>query len=360
MSWSDHNACIVKGSNITANGFGFKIEDMIYNNNLVLSHSKNTNLLEYKKQNKFYNQGKKKCIEITFIDGSTLRCTPDHRIMSENHEWIEAKDIILNETKIKKSISYPITEFEKYICNFSISIGKLELDMKCLKNVERFAKFCRILGFLYTDGSIDRNRSMLFVGDIVDAECVVNDIYDICGERPQYRFKNNGSSELYYITIPYSIHNSCIWKLCDGYGRRSTKNSYLPNFIKDVNCPIILKREFIGGLFGGDGLSPGFCLKTKNYRYSGLCASKIEDKLDNLKSFFMEIQNILLHNFKIKSYLNGPFKKENEKTFSYLLNICPNSQIKFHESIGYRYCTYKQLRSEILTSYKKINNVGLI
>jgi DNA polymerase elongation subunit (family B) len=357
MEWSDHLACLVNGSIITSNGFGFKIENMKENNNLILSHSEKTNLLEYKKQTNFFVQGKKRCIELTFTDGSILRCTPDHRIMTSDNKWIEAKDIIINNTKIKKGISYPVTEFEKYLSDFEIEIGELKLNMKTIKNIERFCKFSRILGFLYTDGTIAKNRATVYVRDIVDAECMINDIYDICGEKIEYKFNYNGSSRLYYIRIPYSIHNSCIWNICDGYGRRSTKDSYLPTFILNERCPLIIKREFLSGMFGGDGVSPGYSTKTKNSLYSGLSASKVESKLDNLKEFFISIQNMLLNDFKIKSYINGPYHKDVENTFSYILKIDPNSQIKFYENIGYRYCTYKQIRCEILTSYRRLNNI---
>jgi DNA polymerase elongation subunit (family B) len=357
MEWPEHLACLVNGSIITSNGFGFKIEDMKDNNNLILSHSEKTNLLEYKNQTNFFSQGKKKCIELTFTDGSVLKCTPDHRIMTSDNKWIEAKDILLNRTKIKKGISYPITEFHKYLCDFEVVIGKLKLNMKDIKNIEKFCKFSRILGFLYTDGTISKNRATVFVGDIVDAECIINDIYDICGEKVKYKFNDNGSSKLYYIRIPYSIHNSCIWDICEGYGRRITKDSYLPTFILNKNCPLIIKREFLAGMFGGDGVSPGYSIKTKNYIYSGLTASKIESKLENLNEFFTSIQNILFNDFKIKSYINGPYYKDGKNTFSYILKIDPNSQIRFHENIGYRYCTYKQIRCEILTSYRRLNNI---
>ena len=357
MDFYDHIACIVKGSNITCNNFGIKIENLNNNKNLVLSHSEKTNFLEYKNQNNFFNQGKKECLEITFIDGTTLNCTLDHKLMTDENKWIEAKDLLINKTKLKKGICYPITNFDEYISTFEIECGSLKLNMKNTKEIEKFMKFSRLFGFLYCDGSIAKNRATCYVGDIVDAECMIDDIYSICNEKIDYKFENNGSSSMFYIRIPYSIHNSCIWKLGDGYGNRMKKDSFLPEFILNKDCPKIIKREFLAGMFGGDGLCPGYCFSSKNYTSAGLCASKYEDRLDNLKDFFESIQNILLNDFNIGSYLNGPYEKKNEKSLSMRLTINVNDLIKFHEKIGYRYCIYKMLKLEIMCSYKKLINV---
>lgn len=358
MDWQDCLGCIVKGSNVTINGFGFPIEILKNNNNLILSHSDKTNLLEYKNQINFFYRGKKECIEILFQDGTILKCTPDHKIMTENNEWVEAKDLIINNTRVKKGITYPITNFENYISDFTISNGLLKLTMDTYDNIEKFCKFARIFGFLYTNGAISKNRATCFVGDIVDAYCLIDDIKNISNENVIPKYINNGNSSLYYIRIPHSIHQSCIWKLGDGYGRRVDKKSSLPSFIVDVNCPKIIKREFLAGMFGGDGLSPSFCEKTNKYTYPGLCASKYLENLENLKDFFIDIKNILKKDFNINSYLSGPYKKKDEKSYMMFLNIYPNDLIKFYELIGYRYCTYKMNRLEILCSYKRlINNV---
>ena len=52
------------------------------------------------------------------------------------------------------------------------------------------------------------------------------------------------------------------------------RNSKLPEFILDKNCPHILKREFISGMFGGDGIAPNYCEKTGKYGNISFCKSK--------------------------------------------------------------------------------------
>ena len=360
FTWRDCIACIVKNSNITLNNFGINIEDLQYNNNLILSHSEKTNLLEYKKQLNFFNQGERECIELIFEDGTTLKCTPEHKIMTSKNEWIEAQNIILNETKIKKSIVYPVTNFKKYISKFELRCGDLFLSMENSSEVERFSKFSRLFGMLYTDGHIEKNRATIYCGDIVDAESIVKDIYDVCGKKIEYKFidrKGEGAT-YFHITLPYEFHNSYLYNLGDGCGGRMNRNSKLPEFILDKNCPHILKREFISGMFGGDGIAPNYCEKTGKYGNISFCKSKNFEYLENLNEFLVSLQNILLEDFNIRSYLNGPYEKKGSKN-CHTTNLCinVNDTIKFRDEIGFRYCTYKSFKLEVLCSYKKLNDI---
>ena len=356
MEWSDHLNCLVEGSNITINGFGIDIKNLENNNNLILSHSEKSNLLEYKRQNNFFNKGKKECIEITFEDGTSLKCTPDHKIMTSDNIWIEAKNLKINESKIKKGITFPLTDFKEFISDFKLNCKDLTLNMTNIYEIEKFCKFSRLFGMLYTDGSLSKNRATIYTGDIVDAECVISDIYDVCGVKNNYKLVEKDNGKYFHITVPYEFHNSYIWKLGDGFGKRTIRDSILPSFILDKNCPIILKREFIAGMFGGDGLTITYSDKTKNYSTIGLCISKISDKIDNAKEFLNSIQNILIEDFDIKTYINGPYKKKDKDVYTLILYINVNDIIKFKDTIGFRYCTYKSFKLEVLCSYKNLIN----
>jgi len=359
FDWAEHINCIVSDTNITIDNYGINIEDLENNNNLVLSHSEKTNLLEYKKQNNFFKQGEKDCIEIFFEDGSSLKCTPEHKIMTSKNEWIEAQNITLNETKIKKSIIYPKTKFADNICDFELEYAEIKLNMKNSDNVNKFCKFSRLFGMIYTDGSIDKNRVTIYCGDIVDVNSVINDIEDICGKKPAYRFvdRNDNGSTYFHITVPYEFHNSYLHNLGDGYGGRMSRESKFPSFILDKNCPKILKREFLAGMFGGDGITSNYCESTKTYTNPSFCKSKNFNYIENLKDFMEIMQKMLFEEFGIGSYLNGPYKKNSAKDcFTMTLNINVNDVIKFRDEIGFRYCTYKSFKLDILCSYKNLMN----
>ncbi len=52
----------------------------------------------------FYNQGMKQCIKLTFCDGRTLTCTPDHKLLTYNG-WIEAQHIKKYESQVIMGMS---------------------------------------------------------------------------------------------------------------------------------------------------------------------------------------------------------------------------------------------------------------
>jgi len=302
FEWNDCISCIVGDSNVTFDNFGINIEDLEDNTKLVLSHSENANL-EYKKQLNFFNQGEKKCIEVIFQDGSTLRCTPEHKIMTSENEWIEAQNIIFNETKIKKSIVYPKTKFTDYISDFEIIYGNISLNMKNVHEIERFCKFSRIFGLMYTDSSI-------VCRDIVDVNSIMKDIYDICGEKPICSFINTVEDDSYFqIIFPFSYDKHI-----------------LSLFILDKKFPKILKREFLGGIFGKYRIHMTF------YKNVYLCFQEHAE-------YIQSIHNILKYEFNIESELDED------------MNLHIYDIIKFRDIIGFRHCTYKSFILEVIYSY---------
>lgn len=50
----------------------------------VIGYDKKQKGLVRTKKINFLDQGEKKCIELTFIDGRKLKCTPDHQILTED------------------------------------------------------------------------------------------------------------------------------------------------------------------------------------------------------------------------------------------------------------------------------------
>jgi intein/homing endonuclease len=41
---------------------------------------------------------------LTLLDGRQITCTPNHKFLNVNNEWIEAKDIKLYDTQLKMGI----------------------------------------------------------------------------------------------------------------------------------------------------------------------------------------------------------------------------------------------------------------
>ena len=90
------------------------------------------------------------------------------------------------------------------------------------------------------------------LGHQLDVQAFLSDIYLLSGKTPKASFVDNQ----WMITIPRCIVAK--FKNLSGLviGKRSTQAATLPEFLLDKKCPRSIIREFLGGLFGGDGCSP--------------------------------------------------------------------------------------------------------
>ena len=102
-------------------GMSVSIENMINNKHKLLSWSSESDGLVNINQNAFLNKGVQECVRLTLLDGREICCTPNHRFLTSKNEWIEARDIKLNDTKLKMGIDYPncndIFNFYDYVLN---------------------------------------------------------------------------------------------------------------------------------------------------------------------------------------------------------------------------------------------------
>lgn len=63
----------------------------------ILTLNEQAEEYEWKKINKYYNNGIKDVIELKFANGKILKCTPDHQIYTVNRGWVEAQDLNEND-----------------------------------------------------------------------------------------------------------------------------------------------------------------------------------------------------------------------------------------------------------------------
>ena len=108
LAWGDHVGCLAKGTNISTINRSFPIQNLEkYRGELYGHDIKKFGELGRYRQTNFFNQGIKECIKLTFEDGTTLECTPDHRILTSECEWVEAQDLIEGESRVKASHAPP-------------------------------------------------------------------------------------------------------------------------------------------------------------------------------------------------------------------------------------------------------------
>ena len=354
------------------NGLGIKIKDMDDCENEVLGWSENCQQMVPSKQIGFMYKGERECVKITMQDGRTNICTPDHPILTSNNEWIKAKDLKVNEQYIKASVTCPLANINEEIieCNgWNLQVGDLTFKTDTKENYTKTLIFAKLIGYLITDGHIHKQNNsynfIIFVGHIIDVNSMIKDLKLLCDVK-QVNFKQKN---LYFVRIPSELANQ-IAKL-DGLlvGKRVNQPARLPSFILDPNCPKPIIREFLGGLFGGDGhtcilgmhrgkrdiLTSISFSQTKH----GKNFDSLTKMMEDIKMLFakFDIKGITIQNSKETS--SSKKKTENiqeNKSYQSTLHLNIDELIPFAEKIGFRYCCHKSQRLEAGVSYKRLRN----
>ena len=346
------------------NGLSRKIKDLT-DNESVWTYDYENNGLTSRKNIGMEWKGYRPVSKLTFEDGRTIRCTPDHKfhvLTEEGVKQMEAKDLSLNEDKIimgldgVEDVNYQDEDgWELDTKNFTFSCKNREEREKAIA-------FSRILGYLLTDGCVYKSKRgseeftcPIHFGHSIDADICIKDIELITGKTPKVSFNGNKSNatKTYIVYLPYELSQSI--GLLEGVsnGRRTKQDSNWPDFL--YTCPKSVLREFLASLFGGDGDAP-YIQGRKGSQPVGVKFSKSIHE-DFKESFETKMKNLcdLLNKFeveavieRVREYRNGP---ENELFYSYYINI--GNSLLFSQKIGFRYCSEKMSRLCLYKSYKE-------
>jgi DNA-directed RNA polymerase II subunit RPB2 len=354
----------------TTNGLSIMIRDMGECKHEVLGWDKNSQQMVPSKQIGFLYKGERECVKLTFQDGRTKTCTPEHPILTSNNDWVKAKDLLVNETKVKASVNYPLANFNEEIaeCNgWNLKVGDMLFETNTMENYLKTLIFAKLIGYLITDGNINKRSqsftSQVFLGHMIDVRSFVNDLKKICDtQQTSFQHKN-----LYRVNIPSSLTKNIVE--LDGIliGKKVVQEAELPHFILDENCPLPIVREFLGGLFGGDGhtcilgmhrgkrdlLTSISFSQTKNKSH----LASLTEMMENIKKLLarFDIHKVTIQKFKETTYSKTKqHKDENNKNYQLTLHLDIDELIPFHEKIGFRYCCHKSQRLEAAVSYKRL------
>ena len=355
---------------VTTNGLSTLIKNMGDCITEVLGWDQNSQQMIPSKQIGFLYKGERDCVKLTFQDGRTNICTPDHPILTSNNEWIKAKDLLANETKVKASVNYPIANFNEEIaeCNgWTLKAGDMLFETNTMENYLKTLVFAKLIGYLITDGTItkfkDELRSRIYLGHMIDVRSFMNDLNKIC-ETKQKKFKNKN---LYSVYIPSYLTKNIVKLSGILVGKKVVQEAQLPDFILDENCPLPIVREFLGGLFGGDGhtcilgmhrgkrdlLTSVSFSQTKN----AIHLESLTEMMENIKKLLarFDIHKVTIQKFKETSYSKAKqHEDEHNKNYQLTLHLDIDELIPFHEKIGFRYCCHKSQRLEVAVSYKRL------
>jgi intein/homing endonuclease len=324
------------------------------------------------KQIGFLYKGERECIKVTLQDGRTNICTPEHPLLTSNNEWIKAKDLKVNEQCVKASVTCPLVNFKEEIaeCNgWKLRVGDLTFKTDTKDNYTKTLIFAKLIGYLITDGNINKiNNSYncsLFLGHMIDVNSIVKELKLLCNVK-QINFKHKN---LYVVRIPAGLGYH-IAQL-DGLviGKKVNQRAQLPDFILDPACPKPIIREFLGGLFGGDGhtcvlgmhrgkrdiLSSISFSQTKYGKHLDSLTKMMEDIKGLLSKF--DINGVTIQNFKQTTSSKTKTETLDEnRSYQLTLHLDINELIPFSEKIGFRYCCHKSQRLEAGVSYKRLRN----
>ncbi len=315
-------------------------------------------------------KGKKNTIKITMYDSKKLTCTPDHKILIiRNNEkiWTAAGDIVKDD-KIVSGLSAPYDVRDEMEENWELTdeFGVL-FNMKTENDRENTLIIMRMLGYILSDGYITNTektkRIGVCLGTKMDAEKFVNDIITISGRKMSI-YKCNGDKRCVYTVSLTQILVKLILRIPNiQTGKRVIQPIKLPKFLIQNDCPKSIIREFLGGLFGGDGHSPILIKSNDNYSLASIKFSQsiVKKYEESLISYMKDIQILLkrigITNTTIRgpvdhTYTNNRMIPKDVKTnprIRYFINLPMNSY--FGKYIGFRYAINKSLRLDIASAY---------
>jgi len=302
--------------------------------------------------------GNKETIKLTLIDGRELICTPDHRFrIFQNGEniWKEAKDIEYDDKLIVGPIGTEDINYgdEK---DWSLKMGTYEFNYKDDANRNKTLAFARLLGYILTDGTICNTRntivSRLCMGSTIDSESILDDIELVTGKRPKVTDTSSQKTHAntYNISLPDNFSKSLGTLENITIGRRTSQEASYPSFIN--HSPKSFIREFLGGLFGGDGWAPYFRTSSKNtftnVKFSQSTSKEHEKSLNDTMNIIVE----LLGKFNVEAEIirNRDYNNSDKDMVSIELQVKSNEQ--FRKNIGFRHCIQKILRLEVTCAYE--------
>ena len=354
------------------NGLSVCIKNMGSCDHEVLGWDETSDKLVPSKQTGFLYKGERSCLKLTFEDGRTKICTPDHPVLTSDNKWIKAKDLKVHQEKVKTGLTCPVVDFNEEIkeCNnWTLNVGNLVFETNTIENYKKSLVFAKLIGYLITDGNINKCRngynSSIYLGHMIDVNSFINDLKLLCKIK-QTNFKSNNN---YFIRIPSLLLNNIIQLEGILVGKKVNQSAKLPEFILDERCPKPIIREFLGGMFGGDGHT---CVLGKHRGKRDIVSSisfsqtKNKNHLESLTKMMTDIQELLtrfdiqtttIQKFKETTYSkNKNCKNEDDKNYQLTLHLDVNELISFHEKIGFRYCCHKSQRLEAAVSYKRLRN----
>lgn len=322
-------------------------------------------------QSHWLAKGERDCVRLTLEDGRIMECTPDHLIMITDKTWMKAQDI--TDKRIITGVNYPIVHLKEELeeCDgWQLDLGGFVLKTNNPKELFKTFAFVRLIGLFITDGhySAGDTRGFLYAESMYDVERILDDIH-LFSPTTQDDFKNPSSNSYTVKFPPFFIPLLQNIKGLIRGNKVYQKGTGIPTFILDAPRPIV--REFLGGMFGGDGHTCGLGLhrgkrdiltpinysRCKKYEYISSLQKMMEEVRSLLVKCGINEQNITINQAKESSDSKRKTSRtQEERVYEIKLHIDISQLIPFYEKIGFRYCAQKTQRLEAGVAYRRLRD----
>lgn len=395
VATSEGKNCFPAGT-LVLDGQGKSVDiATVKDNDIMLTMNKETHEIS---QSKVFNCFSKevtkyedKIYKIQLLNGKQISATSDHLFLTDK-DFISLGELEVEEDKI--CVSYVPSYYSNDNNNpinimnsehFTEKLLKLdirevtinnyikELDSKNLLNIstdnEKMPILSRMLGYLFADGHFginDRYPNLTgYFGCIEDADEFRKDA-ELIGFPMKSSFLAEGDMieagtgrEITHSVLRVSQTGAlAALFLCLGGtpGRKSTSNTEIPKWLN--NSSMLVKREFLAGIIGGDGGAVRTTYTNKfSYLINQFTHSKRDGFVDNGIKFMKDLIP-LFKEFEIEhtriSHKKYNLQDGNKGTTLELYFSCAaDNIIRYVYNIGFRYCNDKLTRSLHVAEYLK-------
>jgi DNA-directed RNA polymerase beta subunit/intein/homing endonuclease len=353
-------------------GLSVELGTMENKNYTVLSYHEEKQQIIPSTQSNFLSKGDRKCVDVVFQDGRTIRFTDNHKMLTSENAWVPICEMVKGATQLKTGITNPLIivkeEIEK-CANWKFQAGDTRLKVKDEESYFHALSFARLIGYICADGGIYLSgktyNGILNLGHEIDVSSALEDL----GKFAMITQENFTKKNYYCIRIPQNFLSDLMKIEGILVGKKINQPAQLPTFITDPSCPLPIVREFLGGLFGGDGHTCVLGLhrgKRDLLTSVSFSKSKSGSQLDSLEEMMKQLQTLLarfdIHNVTIQKAKETTSSKKKvdslkeNKSYQLTLHICIDDLPMFHEKIGFRYCCHKSQRLEAGASYKRLRD----
>ena len=360
--------CIAEGTPVLlADGTSRPIEDLSVKGGDRVIGPRPDGRMGFAVQSELMNKGTRDCVGLVLEDGRRLVCTPDHRILRADGEWVRADELRLGEDRVVVGLDAPTDIPAEDELGYVLHVGQYTFCTDTPAERARLLAFARLLGHLLSDGSISTwGQGRVNVGQAMDRDMVLADIELLTGTRPA---GSRYDQRKWSIALPMPLTSAIVTLAGVQVGRRILQPPSIPDFVLEGSCPVSVVREFLGGTFGADGHSPSLHKWGRDEDDASLeppafSVSAIPEHLSGAEEMLRELTCLLsrcgvdTQGATIRSYRT----RRSDSTYPPARDGIPRLEVRlelpdglsFVERVGFRYCVDKMMRASAAAAYWRL------